>query len=156
AQYAQVLSGDALVADLVEVMVREFYERCAVVAVPSHSTALALRARGYQIGRIEVLKNGVDTALYRPERRDERRRAELGAGRTPLLYAGRVSREKGLERLAHGYLALRARRPDVHLVVAGDGPYRQELQILLGETATFTGFLRGEALATTYAACDVF
>jgi glycosyltransferase involved in cell wall biosynthesis len=155
-QYAQVLSGDAVVADIVEVAVREFYERCAVVAVPSQSTAFALRNRGYRIDRIEILKNGVDTDLYRPDRRSEQRRSELGGGRMLLLYAGRVSREKGLERLADGYLALRERRDDVQLVIAGDGPFREDLQLLLGDKATFTGFLRGADLADTYAACDVF
>jgi len=128
------------------------------VAVPSEATAAALRERGYRIGRFATLRNGVDTALYAPERRDEAHRAALGGGeaKTLLLYAGRVSREKGLARLAAGYLALRRRRQDVHLVVAGDGPYRRELAAALGAAATFTGFLRGEELARTYASCDLF
>lgn len=155
-RYAQILSGDALVAEIVEVLVREFYERCVVVAVPSQSTARTLQERGYRIGRLEVLKNGVDTRLYRPDRRDEELHAALGGGRTLLLYVGRVSREKGLARLADGYLELRRQRDDVHLVVVGDGPYREELSAKLGDTATFTGFLRGEELARTYASCDVF
>jgi len=67
-----------------------------------------------------------------------------------------VSREKGLDRLATGYLSLRRRRDDVHLVIAGDGPYRGELEALLQESASFTGFLRGEELARVYASCDVF
>jgi beta-1,4-mannosyltransferase len=154
--YARALSGDALVAELVEVLVRQFYERCAVVAVPSAATAAGLAARGYRIGRFEVLRNGVDTALYHPERRSEARWLALGGGRTLLLYAGRVSWEKGLEGLAAGYLELRSRRADVHLVVVGDGPYRAEMEALLEDTATFTGFLRGEELAATYAAADVF
>jgi hypothetical protein len=63
----------------------------------------------------------------------------------------------GLDRLAAGYLSLRSRRQDdVHLVVAGDGPYRGELEALLGERATSTGFMRGEELARLYASCDVF
>lgn len=155
-RYAQILSGDTLVAEIVEVLVREFYERCAVVAVPSQSTAHTLQERGYRIGRLEVLKNGVDTTLYRPDRRDEELRVTLGGGRTLLLYVGRVSREKGLERLADGYLELRRHRDDVHLVVVGDGPYRDELSAKLGDAATFTGFLRGEELARTYASCDIF
>ena len=154
-QYAEVLSGDAMVAELVELLVREFYGRCAVVAVPSATTAASLKARGYQIDRFEILKNGVDTELFRPDRRDEALRESLGGGRTLVLYAGRVSREKGLERLAASYRALRARRDDVHLVVAGDGPYRADLEAALGDTATFTGFLRGEDLARTIASCDV-
>lgn len=154
--YARALSGDPFVAEIVEVAVREFYERCSAVAVPSRDTALALRNRGYRIRRFEVLGNGVDAELFTPARRDAALRRTLGGGRELLLYAGRVSREKDLDRLATGYLALRGRRDDVHLVVAGDGPYREELQALLGERATFTGFLHGEDLARLYASGDVF
>ena len=49
-----------------------------------------------------------------------------------LLYVGRVSKEKGLERLLPRYLDLRSRRQDVHLVVVGDGPYREEMESALG------------------------
>lgn len=155
--YARHLSGDTMLGDVVEVLVREFYERCAVVTVPSAATVDVLRARGYQIGRFEVFGNGVDSALFHPARRDEATRAALGGeGKTLLLYTGRISREKGLDRLAEGYLALRERREDVHLVVVGDGPDRDALIERLGPAATFTGFLTGEDLARTMASCDIF
>jgi glycosyltransferase involved in cell wall biosynthesis len=154
--YARALSGDAFVAEIVEVAVREFYERCSAVAVPSQATALALRNRGYRIRHFEVLKNGVDKDLFAPDKRDPALHHSLGGGRTLLLYAGRLSREKGLGTLAAGYLALRRRREDVHLVMAGDGPYRKDLEVLLGASATFTGFLRGEELARVFASCDIF
>jgi glycosyltransferase involved in cell wall biosynthesis len=154
--YAEALSGDTFVAEIVDVAVREFYERCMAVAVPSQATALALRNRGYRIRRFEVLKNGVDNELFDPAKRDPALHDSMGGGRTLLLYVGRVSREKGLDRLAAGYLALRRRRDDVHLVIAGDGPYRGELEAMLGTSATFTGFLRGEELARVYASCDLF
>jgi glycosyltransferase involved in cell wall biosynthesis len=44
----------------------------------------------------------------------------------------------------------------VHLAIVGDGPYRAEMETMLGDTATFTGFLRGEELARTVASCDLF
>ena len=148
-------------AEIVEVAVREFYERCSAVAVPSQATSLVLRNRGYRIRRFEVLKNGVDRDLFTrdlftPEKRDPALQHSLGSGRKLLLYAGRLSREKGLETLAGGYLALRRRREDAHLMIAGDGPYREELEALLGASATFSGFLRGEELARLFASCDVF
>ncbi|MBA3413869.1 MAG: glycosyltransferase [Chloroflexia bacterium] len=155
-RYAHVLSGDAMLGDLVEVFVRGFYERCAVVAVPSANTADALRGRGYQIDRLEVLRNGVDTDLFAPARRDPVLHRRLGGGRTLLVYTGRISVEKGLDRLAEHYQVLRARRDDVHLVLVGDGPYREAMANLLGDTATFTGFLRGEVLARTVASGDIF
>jgi glycosyltransferase involved in cell wall biosynthesis len=155
--YARHLSGDIMLGDVVEVLVREFYERCAVVTVPSTATGEALRARGYQIGRLEVFGNGVDAALFHPRRRDEKTRERLGGlGKTLLVYAGRVSREKGLDALADAYLTLRRRRDDVHLVVVGDGPARDSLADRLGSRATFTGFLTGEDLARTLASGDVF
>ncbi|MGH3148130.1 MAG: glycosyltransferase [Rubrobacter sp.] len=155
--YAGALSGDAFVAEIVEVAVREFYERCSVVAVPSQATALALRNRGYRIRRFEILKNGVDGELFNPGKRDQSLRDALGGGKL-ILYAGRISREKGLEGLATGYLDLLRRRDrdDVRLVIAGDGPYREKLGALLGGSATFTGFLGAEELARVYASCDVF
>lgn len=155
--YARHLSGDTMLGDVVEVLVREFYERCAVVTVPSAATVDALRARGYQIGRFEVFGNGVDAALFDPRRRDDAARIALGGeGKALLLYTGRISREKGLAWLAEGYLALRERRDDVHLVVVGDGPDRDALADRLGAAATFTGFLTGDDLARTMASCDIF
>ncbi|BBL80834.1 glycosyl transferase [Rubrobacter xylanophilus] len=154
--YARVLSGDHFVADMVEVTVREFYERCAAVVVPSRATSLSLRARGYRIRRFELLRNGVDGDLFSPERRDGGLRRALGGGRKLLLYVGRLSREKGLEGMAAGYLRLRRRRGDVHLVLAGEGPLRGDLEEKLGETATFTGLVEGEELARIFASCDVF
>jgi glycosyltransferase involved in cell wall biosynthesis len=155
AAYARVLSGDHMLGDLVEVLSREFYRRCSVIAAPSRASARALRERGFG-DEIAVLPNGVDSALLSPERRSGEVHGRLGQGRTLLLYAGRVSREKGLDWLASGYRALRERRDDVQLVIVGDGPYRPELETALGERATFTGFLTGEELAQTVASCDLF
>ncbi len=116
----------------------------------------AVRNCGYRINRFETLRNGVDTALFDPEKRDPGLKHSLGGGRSLILYAGRVSREKDLQKLADGYLELKRRRDDVHLVIAGDGPYREDLEATLGERATFTGFLRQRELARVFASCEVF
>ena len=80
----------------------------------------------------EILRNGVDADLFTPRKREPDPREFLGVNKTLLLYVGRVSKEKGLERLLHRYLDLRSRRQDVHLVVVGDGPYREEMESALG------------------------
>ncbi len=44
-----------------------------------------------------------------------------------------------------------------HLVIVGDGPAYGEMQQELADLGvTFTGYLRGEALATAYASADIF
>ena len=57
---AQDLSGDEFVAEIVDVAARQFYERCSVVVVPSQSTELELRNRGYRVRAFEVLETGAD------------------------------------------------------------------------------------------------
>jgi glycosyltransferase involved in cell wall biosynthesis len=73
-----------------------------------------------------------------------------------LLYAGRVSREKNLELLADAFIELQASGSSAWLVVAGDGPYREEMQRRLRQhKAIFTGFLSQADLARIYASADV-
>lgn len=156
AGHARGLFGDEIVAGLVEVAVREFYERCSVVAVPSPAAELDLRDRGYRVQRFEVVESGVDGELYAPSKRASELREALGEGGTLLLYIGRLDHDAGLDSLVAGYRDLRTRHSDVRLVVAGDGPYRGEMRDSLGDTASFVGSPSGEALARLLASCDVF
>ena len=73
-----------------------------------------------------------------------------------MLYAGRLTREKGVDLLAEAFLAAHARDPRLHLVLAGGGPEEPLLRERLGEHATFLGWLAGEELARAYASADMF
>ncbi len=73
-----------------------------------------------------------------------------------MLYAGRLTREKGADLLAEAFLAARERDPRLHLVLAGGGPEETLLRERLGEHATFLGWLEGDELADAYASADVF
>ena len=69
-----------------------------------------------------------------------------------LLYVGRLSAEKQIERIR---LVLEALPDAVALV--GDGPHRQQLERHFEGTATtFVGYLAGEELAGAYASGDAF
>jgi glycosyltransferase involved in cell wall biosynthesis len=76
--------------------------------------------------------------------------------RVTVLYAGRLSHEKGVDLLADAFLAARARDPRLHLLVAGGGPEEAALSARLGGSATFLGWLEGDALAQAYARADLF
>lgn len=74
-----------------------------------------------------------------------------------LLYVGRVSKEKNLELLGQVLKTLNQRHPNLHLIVAGDGPYLEEMrQDMAGTPCVFTGYLEGEDLAAIFASCDLF
>jgi len=138
---------------------RFVHSQCALTFCPSPSTAARLRRQGFT--HLRIWPRGVDTRLFHPARRDERLRATWLKGRKQperkviLLYAGRISREKNLRLLVEAYRGMDHTR--CHLVMVGDGPaYVEVQQELAGAPVTFTGYLAGEALASAYAAADVF
>ena len=77
--------------------------------------------------------------------------ASAGRRRVHVLYAGRLTKEKGADLLAEAFLAARARDPRLHLLLAGGGPEEDTLRERLGDRATFLGWLDGDALARAYA-----
>jgi glycosyltransferase involved in cell wall biosynthesis/predicted metal-dependent phosphoesterase TrpH len=129
-----------------------FYRACGVVLSPSPASDDRLRTLGIgeeQIGRWD---RGVDLARFTPSLRDP---GSL-PGEIKVLYAGRLTREKGADLLADAFLAARARDPRLHLLLAGGGPEEDQLRTRLGDAATFLGWLRGEDLARAYASADLF
>jgi glycosyltransferase involved in cell wall biosynthesis len=94
----------------------------------------------FEPDKVLLLYNGVDTARIAPSSRDEKF----------VLYAGRLSKEKGVETLlqAHGGAT------GWQLVIAGTGPLAEELQNK-NKRASFVGHLSGEAMATTIASSSV-
>ena len=111
-----------------------------------------LRGLGIEAERIGRWDRGVDVDRFSPALRDAAR--PTGASR--VLYAGRLTREKGVDLLADAFLAARARDPRLHLVLAGGGPEEDALRARLGEPRRFLGWLEGDALARAYASADLF
>ncbi len=114
-----------------------------------------LAAKGIQ--HTALWQRGVDTDLFRPSLRSEAMRARLHGTHDDtgnlLLYIGRLSAEKQIERIRPVLAAL----PQTRLALVGDGPYRSQLERLFEGTATtFVGYLAGEDLASAYASGDAF
>ena len=85
-----------------------------------------------------------------------RRDPDAYPGEVKVLYAGRLTKEKGADLLAESFLRARERDPRLHLLLAGGGPEEEMLRVRLGEHATFLGWLDREQLADAYASADVF
>jgi glycosyltransferase involved in cell wall biosynthesis/predicted metal-dependent phosphoesterase TrpH len=150
--YAGLRSGEQRVADVMGLAVSAFYNACEVVLSPSAASDEALAALGMPSERVLRWDRGVDTARFDPALRDE----ELLPGPINLLYAGRITREKGADLLADAFLLAREREPRLHLVLAGGGPEQEHVRGRLGEHASFLGWLEGDALARVYASADMF
>ncbi len=77
-------------------------------------------------------------------------------GELLFLSVGRVSREKRLDVLLQAFERLRAHVPGARLVIAGDGPAREALELEAPGGVRFVGELHGDPLAELYASADVF
>ena len=132
AAYAALRSGDAASAAAVE-------SRSAPSTAAATSCSRRRRppTRGsprsgieQRIGRWD---RGVDTDRFSPTLRTRE-----PDGRVRVLYAGRLTREKGVDLLADAFLAARARDPRLELELAGGGPEEDALRARLGGAARFS------------------
>jgi len=142
-------------APLVLAVLRQVHNRTDRTFVPTAELARELGAAGFR--RLTVLGRGVDTALFRPDRRRAELRSAWGANDdTPvLLSVGRVAAEKNIGLTLRAFRVLQRQRPDARLVVVGDGPLRAALEPAHPQVR-FLGMRRGEELAACYASADLF
>ena len=121
------------------------------------STAMVAELAAKGIQHTALWQRGVDTDLFRPELRNDSMRARLHGPYDDtghlLLYIGRLSAEKQIERIRPVLEAM----PQTRLALVGDGPHRQQLERCFeGTPTTFVGYLAGEELASAYACGDAF
>jgi teichuronic acid biosynthesis glycosyltransferase TuaC len=97
----------------------------AMIAV---STAIkdALLDLGAPSEKVTVLRNGVDTTLFRPFDR-EMARGKLGLTRPTLISVGLLIERKGHHRIVEAMSQL----PDFDLLIVGEGPERDSLTTLI-------------------------
>lgn len=143
-----------------ERLAARFTERIVVLTDAEAEQHLAVGVgRRHQFVRIP---SGVDLAEVRAEAADAGRvRRELGlSSRTPLIgTVARLAPVKGLRYLLAAMPDILRRRPDSHLLLAGDGDQRPGLEALardlgVSDRIHFLGFRRDAAAVT--AALDVF
>jgi glycosyltransferase involved in cell wall biosynthesis len=157
-QYAQYLTGDEAMEELMWRFMTWYYGQLDIVYVPSKATAAELAGKGIPRDKLVLFPRGVDTGRFHPAKRNGHLASRHGVADGPtLLYVGRVSREKNLHLLAEAYVSILARHPAANLVIVGDGPYLDEMKTLLRDTpAVFTGYQDGEDLSRIYASADLF
>jgi len=126
----------------------------AVITVSAGLRAALLRL-GAAAEKVTVLRNGVDTQLFRPADRAAAR-AALGLSGPVLLSVGAL-----IPRKRH-HLTIEALRwlPGFSLLIAGEGPERARLTVLAGRLGLagrvrLLGALPHESLSHTYSAADI-
>jgi glycosyltransferase involved in cell wall biosynthesis len=133
---------------------RWIHNQADLTLCPSQATLQELDQQGFK--NLRLWSRGVDLEKFAPSKCSPEWRWRLSNGRPEsfiLLYVGRLAAEKRVDWL----LPVIQSMPFAHLVIVGDGPMREDLQLLFrGTDTTFTGYLQGEDLAHAYASSDIF
>jgi glycosyltransferase involved in cell wall biosynthesis len=154
------IGRDEHLTQAIESYSRWFYGAMDRIAVPTFEYMNLLEGRGYDRSRMILFHRGIDTTRFAPQPNAHaatREKYGLREGIT-LLFAGRIAPDKNLDFLVDVHAALRARRPDVNLVIAGAGPYERDLRHRCAGNPriVFAGLLAQVELAALYAGSDLF
>jgi glycosyltransferase involved in cell wall biosynthesis/predicted metal-dependent phosphoesterase TrpH len=150
--YAGLRSASPELERGVDAALSIFYRQCRRVLSPSPASDESLARLAVERSRIGRWGRGVDTSRFDPALGEP----DSYPGQIKVLYAGRLTKEKGADLLAEAFLRARAADPRLHLLLAGGGPEEDVLRERLGESATFLGWLEGEELPRAYASADIF
>ena len=136
-----------------------------IIAVSALTKALIVQNYHIPADKIDVVHNAFDpneflvydsdaiTYRYLETLRDE--------GVTIVSSLGRLTVQKGLFQLLHGFSKAVSKYPKMALLIAGDGEQRNELielaaELRIAEHVFFAGFVRGQAWRDAYAISDIF
>jgi phosphatidylinositol alpha-mannosyltransferase len=122
-------------------------------------TAVSASGAEYVSGMTEqpitIIPNGIDMQKY--QRSGGSRKADVEKS---ILFVGRLERRKGIKYLLQAFQVLSQDNPDVQLIIAGDGPDREKLELLAEDlrlkNVSFLGFISEELKLDLLAKADIF
>ena len=142
-------------------IVATFCNRCTLITAPS--TPFKEELLSYGVHRpIRVFPFGVKLSLFRqPPTWNPRSELNIPDKAKLFLYSGRLAMEKNLPFLIRAYGQIHAQDPRSVLVLAGDGPVREQMQqqvkdMGIADAVRFTGFLDHPRLVDLYKTADLF
>ncbi|MDO4245056.1 MAG: glycosyltransferase family 4 protein [Deinococcus sp.] len=159
-QYDQYLHYAPIPQDMGRAMMRPhiaaFARRMDAVLAPGRAMVDMLREYGYG-GEVEIFPNPVNLSAFAGVQGGPfRAEYDLPPGAPLVVYLGRLAPEKNLDTMLAAFAQARARRPELRLLVVGDGPSREAAQASAPQGVTFTGGLPYARVPEALAAADAF
>lgn len=127
----------------------------------SHYTKSLLGGRSIAPSQTTVHPNGTSSDDFFPKDCSDFKK-ELGIeGKTVLLTVARILKSKGFENVFHAVKELQSRGHNIHYLIVGDGPDRQEMEsaavkLNIENQVTFVGKVPHEQLNPYYNISDIF
>jgi phosphatidylinositol alpha-mannosyltransferase len=102
---------------------------------------------------ITIIPNGIDLTKYK-----QRKPATQPQQKT-ILYIGRLERRKGVKYMLQAYKLLTQDDPDMQLIIAGDGPDREKMELLAEDlklpNVSFLGYVSEDLKLELLAEADL-
>jgi len=146
---------------LVEIIGRDFCNRCNLVVTPSALVMNYLRRIGVTAD-IKTIPTGVDLdEIHGADPRWLQDNHGLSPDERALLFVGRLGKEKNIVFLLKSFQIVHAEFPDLKLVLVGKGPLEAYLKQLCAEMGLqdkviFTGILPRDKVMHCYAGAHLF
>ncbi|QAU50393.1 WcaI family glycosyltransferase [Bradyrhizobium guangzhouense] len=88
-----------------------------------------LREKGVAAVRTAEVRNWIDTSAVFPRPRQTQYRSQLGISESDIVgvYSGTMSNKQGLDLVIEAASALQVDHPNVHFILAGEGPHKAKL-----------------------------
>lgn len=131
-----------------------------IVAVSRFAAQAAVDIGKVESTKVEIIPNGVDLDLFQPRPRKPELAAQYRGG--PILFTvARLIERKGVDAMIKALTQIVRRFPEIHYIVAGQGPERDALLALrdslgLQDHVTLVGSISDDSLVDHYALADLF
>ena len=104
---------------------------------------------------VAIIPNGIDLSQFKaPARRADKRKHKT------VFYVGRLEGRKGVKYLLQAFALLQEKDPETSLIIAGDGPEREKLEMLADDlglrNVTFAGYITEKEKLTYMRSADLF
>lgn len=104
---------------------------------------------------VAIIPNGIDLDRYKaPARRADKRKHKT------IFYVGRLEGRKGVKYLLQAFALVQEKDPETSLIIAGDGPERDKLEMLADDLSlrnvTFAGYITDEEKLNYMKTADLF
>ncbi|MBZ0264234.1 glycosyltransferase [bacterium] len=157
-ELSEISKDDDNTVNRVESYTRWFYSMMDEIKVPTNEYIEILSQRGLGNKKMNVFPRQIDHEAFslRQESDWGNHRINIPDGMN-LLYVGRISKDKNLEFLINVYHKVRELKDDVNLIFAGDGPFRPEMERMLGDDPRIQilGKVAYDALPIYYSQADL-
>ena len=153
---------------VVRVYSKELANRMTEFITPSDKTKEYMRSVGSD-AYINVIPTGIDFSIFKSDKIDVERtkkfKEEHGIKETTrvFLLLGRIAKEKSMDVSVRGFAQYHQKHPEVDkkMLVVGDGPYREDLELLCEELGIshlvdFIGFVPATDVPFYYHLADIY